>query len=96
MEGFGSLEVVGAEAAEESGFDRNVIINGQTTDLGEFSLTITDPLEGNEHPTHNHPSYHSKPLENTFVHSVQVPDEALWQSKRKSRISPYDDKPQSC
>lgn len=84
MEGLGSLEVLGAEEAQDIGFDRNVVINGETTDLGQFRLTINDPVDGNEHPHHNHHAWHSKPLDHTFVHSVQVPDEALWQSKRTS------------
>jgi mannosyl-oligosaccharide glucosidase len=89
LEGLGTLDVVGAEAAEEIGFDRNVVINGQSTDLGEFSITINDPPEGNQHPVHRHPSFVSKPIDHTLVHSVQVPDEALWQSKRKSRTNDH-------
>ena len=87
VEGLGGIEVQGAEAAEEAGFDRNVVFNGQTGDLGEFRLTVTAP-EGNTHPLHNHPSYWAKPLDHTFVHSVQIPDEALWQAKGTSPTPP--------
>ena len=64
------------------GFEGDIVINGQTSDLGEFKLTLTDN-DANQHPLHSHPSGKSKPLSNSFVHSLQVPEEALWQSKGK-------------
>lgn len=82
VEGLGSLEVQGAEAAEDFGFDRNVVFSGQTNDLGDFKLTIAEPRDPlNHHPFTGHPAYQYKPLDRTLVHSVQVPEEALWQSK---------------
>lgn len=86
VEGLGSLDVVGAEAGAELGFDRNVVISGETGDLGEFSITIAESPDKNSHPHHNHPSFHSKPLSHTLVHSVQVQETALWQSKRTSLL----------
>ena len=86
VEGLGSIEAEGADAAQEFGYDRNVVFSGQTNDLGEFKLTLTEPADRSQHPFHNHPSYLSKPLDHTFVHSVQVPEEALWQSKGTSSI----------
>ncbi|KAK5105745.1 hypothetical protein LTR62_002194 [Meristemomyces frigidus] len=80
MEGLGGLEVQNVEEGEELGFEKNIVLAGQTSDLGEFKLTITDS-DGNEHPAHNHPSYKTKPLANSLVHSLQVPEEALWQAK---------------
>ncbi|KAK5120131.1 hypothetical protein LTR85_006612 [Meristemomyces frigidus] len=80
IEGLGSLEVQDAEAGEELGFDSDVVINGQSQDLGEFKLTITES-DRNSHPNHAHPAYQTKPLDHTFVHSLQVPEEALWQAK---------------
>ena len=81
VEGLGRVEVLGAEAGEDKGFDRNVVFDGQTSDLGDFQITISERKENTRHPRHNHPSFRSKPLDRTLVHSVQVPDEALWQSK---------------
>lgn len=89
VEGLGGLEVEDAAAGEELGFDGNVVISGQTNDLGDFKLTISEP-DGNQHPQHNHPSYHVKPLDHTFVHSVQLPDEALWQGKG-AFLQPFHD-----
>ncbi|KAK3672843.1 Processing alpha glucosidase I [Recurvomyces mirabilis] len=80
MEGLGGLEVEGVEEADDTGFEGDIVLNGQTSDLGEFKLTLTDN-PANRHPAHNHPSGKSKPLSNSFVHSLQVPEEAMWQSK---------------
>lgn len=80
-EGVGaSLEVDDAAAAAEAGVEGDLTFNGQTGDLGDFKIKFIEP-ETNTHPLHNHPSYKSKPLDHTFVHSVQVPEEGLWQSK---------------
>ncbi|KAL9094095.1 MAG: hypothetical protein Q9165_003510 [Trypethelium subeluteriae] len=79
MEGFGGLEV--AEDDEETGFAGAVTLNGQSPDLGQFKIEITKGPETNGHPEYSHPSYVDKPLDRTFVDSLQVPPEALWQSK---------------
>lgn len=84
VEGLGSIEAEGADAAEEFGYDGDVVFSGQTNDLGEFKLTISEDSDKATHPVHNHPSFHKKPLLHTFLHSVQAPDEALWQSKGMS------------
>lgn len=81
MEGIGSLEVQDAEKGGEDGFEGDVVFNGQSNDLGEFRLSIVEAEGKTHHPIHNHPSYQSKPLDRSIVHSVQVPAEALWQGK---------------
>lgn len=81
LEGLGSFEVKDPESGEELGFEGDVEFEGQTNELGEFTVKVSEP-EGNTHPIHAHPSYKTKPLDHTLVHSVQVPDEALWQAKR--------------
>ena len=81
LEGLGSLQVQDAEEHEELGFDQNVVVKGETDQLGEFKLTVSEPEGANSHPTHAHPSYQTKPLDRTFVHSLQVPAEAIWQAK---------------
>ena len=82
LEGLGSIEATGADDAEEFGYEGDVVFEGQTGDLGEFTVTITEP-ESNSHPEPIHPAGQKKPLDRTLVHSLQVPDEALWQIKRK-------------
>lgn len=85
-EGLGSIEPLGAEAAEGTGYEGDVILQGETPSLGEFRLVVTEP-EGQAHPVHNHESYASKPLDRTLVYSQKVQEQALWQSKRKSTRS---------
>lgn len=80
LEGLGSLEATGAEDAEELGYEGDVVFTGQTSELGEFTVTITAP-QGNTHPEVVHPAGDSKPVDRTLVHSLQVPPEALWQIK---------------
>lgn len=86
LEGLGSLEATGAEDAEELGYEGDVVFTGQTSELGEFTVTITAP-QGNTHPEVVHPAGDSKPVDRTLVHSLQVPPEALWQIKREYPIS---------
>ncbi|KAK5014468.1 Processing alpha glucosidase I, partial [Cryomyces antarcticus] len=84
MEGLGSLEVAGADVAPGEvgmGLDGDVRIKGQSNELGDFTIDITTGPDTNVHPTHQHPAYQDKPLDKTIVHSVQVPEEALWQTK---------------
>ncbi|CAN9134571.1 unnamed protein product [Alternaria alternata] len=78
LEGFGNLEVADADSSE-SGMQGDVVLKGQTKELGEFELTVTDGK--GKHPVHEHPSYDEKPLDRTLVHSGQVPEEAVWQVK---------------
>ena len=85
VEGLGSVEVQDIEGNEELGFEGDVSFSGSTGDLGDFTMRVTEPAS-NSHPLHNHPSYKDKPLDHTFVHSLQVPEEALWQSKGKLHL----------
>jgi mannosyl-oligosaccharide glucosidase len=78
LEGLGSLEAHKANEGE-TGAQGDVVFKGQTTELGEFELTVTEGK--GEHPHFNHPSAEEKPLDRTLVHSGKVPDEALWQVK---------------
>lgn len=79
----GVSKVVDSEATDNVGFEGDVTIEGQGEDMGPFRITITEP-ESNSHPVHNHPSYQSKPLDRTYVHSMMMPQEALWQGKGTS------------
>ncbi|KAK4995964.1 Processing alpha glucosidase I [Elasticomyces elasticus] len=81
VEGLGSLEAQNVDEGEnqERGFEGDVVINGQTPDLGEFKMVISEGK--GKRAVHSHPSGDEKGLERTFVHSVQIPEEALWQAK---------------
>ncbi|KAL3427010.1 mannosyl oligosaccharide glucosidase [Phlyctema vagabunda] len=77
LEGFGSLEVEGDDMP--LGYEDEVHLKGESEGLGEYRLTITKGRGA--HPAASHPSYADKPLDRTIVHSVDVPPEALWQTK---------------
>lgn len=81
VEGVGSLIVEDADEGDnaEMGFEGDVKINGETPELGEFNFNIVNRYGGR--PLHTHPSSDEKPLTRTFVHSVQIPEEAIWQAK---------------
>lgn len=78
LEGLGSLEVDGVEQ-DEPGIQGDVLLKGQTPELGDFEIQITEGK--GDHPQTGHPSYDDKPLDRTLVHSGQAPEEALWQIK---------------
>ncbi|KAF2765073.1 putative alpha glucoside I/Mannosyl oligosaccharide glucosidase [Teratosphaeria nubilosa] len=80
MEGLGTVSADGADEAEELGYPSDVLFSGAAQDLGDFKLTITEP-SSNTYPIHRHPAFQTRPLDHTFVHSLQVLDEAIWQSK---------------
>lgn len=75
-EGLGNgLEVVDGEDGKG-----DVVFEGSSRDLGEYRMVVTDDA-GNAHPVHDHPSWEGKPLDRTMVNSLQVPEEALFQTK---------------
>lgn len=80
MEGFGSLSIKNEE--EELGVEGSVVMEGSTSELGGFTLDVTEGPDSNRHPFSRHPSSAEKPLDRTIVTSLQVPDENIWQAKR--------------
>lgn len=85
MEGLGSLEIINER--DSLGIQGTVTIKGQTAELGDFNIDITEGPESNMHPPPTHQSSQDKPLDRTLVASFQVPEEAIWQTKRTSRNS---------
>ena len=77
LEGLGSLEV-DAEG-DETGIEGDVLLKGQTVELGDFGVRVTEGA--GDHPKTGHPSYEDKPLDRTFVQSMNLPVDALWQTK---------------
>jgi mannosyl-oligosaccharide glucosidase len=78
MEGLGSLDMTNEK--NELGYEGNVIIEGQSLDLGDFKIEVTEGPK-NKHPPPTHKSYEDKPLDRTMVTSLQVPEDVLWQAK---------------
>ncbi|KAF9891311.1 Processing alpha glucosidase I [Aspergillus nanangensis] len=80
LEGLGSLDV-GTDVGDGRGFEGDVKLTGYTPELGEFSIDVTKGPESNEHPENDHPIYEEKPLDRTWVSSLTVPSEHIWQTK---------------
>lgn len=85
LEGLGSMDV--ANKRDPLGLEGTVTIKGESPDLGDFAIDITEGPDSNMHPPPTHPSYQEKPLDRTLVGSFQVPEEAIWQTKRTSLVS---------
>ena len=82
MEGLGRVGV--SNEPSDLGYEGTVTFNGQTNELGDFTIDITAGPDTNKHPPRTHETYGSKPLDRTMVASFQVPEEAIWQTARKS------------
>ncbi|KAG8531945.1 uncharacterized protein KY384_003581 [Bacidia gigantensis] len=80
MEGFGSLGV--QNEPDDLGIEGDVVLEGNSNELGDFTVRITTGPDTNETPPNAHPSSEKKPLDRTYVASTQVPEEHLWQSKQ--------------
>ncbi|KAI8943744.1 hypothetical protein NX059_001724 [Plenodomus lindquistii] len=78
LEGFGTLDA-GTATEGEPGALGDVVIKGETPELGTFEVRVTEGT--GDHPHTGHPSEEEKPLDRTLVHSGSVPEEALWQVK---------------
>ncbi|KUJ11600.1 glycoside hydrolase family 63 protein [Mollisia scopiformis] len=76
LEGLGSLEV---ENEEDVGYEADVNLKGDSQGLGEYKLTVTGGR--GYHPKAIHPADDEKPLDRTLVHSLMVPEQAIWQTK---------------
>ena len=79
MEGFGSIGVRNED--DELGIEGNLVLEGSSSELGDFTLEITKGPDSNKHPLPTHPSYADKPLDRTIVTSLQVPEDDLWKVK---------------
>ncbi|XMA12151.1 hypothetical protein WAI453_004942 [Rhynchosporium graminicola] len=77
LEGLGSLEV--ENEFDERGYEGDVTLKGDSAGLGEYKVTVTSGR--GLHPAGSHPSYEEKPLDRTIVHSMQAPEQILWQVK---------------
>ena len=80
MEGLGSLSL--GNEPDELGVEGDIHFNGNTNELGDFTLRIIESPEGNAHPPATHESYRKKPLDRSIIASLQMPEEALWQAKQ--------------
>ena len=79
IEGFGTVEV--ANEYDELGYEGTVTLKGQSQELGDFKVEITEGPRTNSHPPAQYPGYAERPLDRTRIRSMQVPETALWQAK---------------
>jgi mannosyl-oligosaccharide glucosidase len=77
LEGLGSLQV--ANERDTLGYEGDVVLDGTSAGLGDYKVTVTKGM--GENPKAEHPSYQDKPLDRTMVHSMNVPENYLWQVK---------------
>ena len=82
MEGLGKLDV--RNPPDEQGIEGTVVMDGESEELGAFTLEVTRGLQTNRHPPPTHKSFLMKPLDLSIVTSLQVKEETLWQAKCKS------------
>jgi mannosyl-oligosaccharide glucosidase len=80
LDGIGSIEPRDAESNSEFGYEDEVEFVGNSADLGDFKLRITEP-KSNSHPAASHEAYQSRPLDRTLVNSFQIAQENIWQTK---------------
>lgn len=82
---YNNLEVQATEEEALGGFEGDVVLKGESSALGQYKIVIKGDDEGssNRHPFHSHPSRLDKPLDRTIVHSKVLPQETIWQTKRK-------------
>lgn len=81
MDGFGRLAVTNEPS--DLGYEDTVSLKGNANGLGDFTVDITAGPDTNRYPPHVHETYGSKPLDRTLVASFEVPEEAMWQTKRE-------------
>ncbi len=61
---------------DETGFDGDVALGGQSAVLGDYKLVVTKGTGA--HPTSSHPISAERDLDRTTVQSLNVPEERLW------------------
>ncbi|KAJ5638418.1 mannosyl-oligosaccharide glucosidase [Penicillium herquei] len=81
LEGLGQLGIERESVGDAPALEGDVKILGYSSELGDFSIDVTEGPETNEYFSHDHQSYEDKPLGKGLVLSGNVPQEQLWQAK---------------
>lgn len=96
IDGLGELGF-GEEGEMQRGPAGEVVMRGRAEGLGAFEMLVRDK-EGNKYPKKTHASWDERPLDQTLITSLQVPQEHLWAAKNilisdiKPTIDRYADK----
>ena len=81
-EGLGStLEVELGDTADPFGFDGDVVLKGQSMELGGYRIVVTKGTGSHPLPR-NHDFQSKRDLDKTVVQSLSLPTDFLWQSKQ--------------
>jgi mannosyl-oligosaccharide glucosidase len=82
--GLQGLEVAGDldYLRDPRGIEGDVTLKGENPTLGPFKMVITE--RAGKHPSHGHPSQDDRPLDRSQVASATLPENVLWQTKRKN------------
>ncbi len=78
QEGLGNV-VEAIPSEDEKGYDDDVTLKGQSTDLGDFKLVVTKGT--GESPVSEHELSEQRDLSKTVVQSLTLPEEHIWQAK---------------
>ncbi|KAJ5203895.1 mannosyl-oligosaccharide glucosidase [Penicillium cinerascens] len=81
LEGLGQLGVDPKTVSEDAPVEGDVRFTGYSSELGDFSIDVTDGPDSNEYFKHDHPSYDEKPLGHGIVSSAMMAQQQLWQAK---------------
>lgn len=76
LEGDGNLKVHNTSDDDKLGLKGDVVLQGNSQELGDYTLTVTGGY--GKHPVHDHQSYQNKPLDRAFVYSGSTPEHKLW------------------
>lgn len=87
LEGLGQLGVDMEGVGDASALEGDVRLNGFSSELGDFTIDVTEGPETNDYFEHWHPSAEEKPLGKGLVSSATMPQPQLWQTKGTSSIS---------
>lgn len=81
LEGLGQLGVDTNTVPVDSPLEGDVKLTGFSSELGDFTIDVTDGPESNEYFQHDHATYEEKPLGHGLVSSATLPQHLLWQAK---------------
>jgi mannosyl-oligosaccharide glucosidase len=79
LEGEGSLDL--ESQLTPLGIEGAVKLSGRSTELGPFSMAVTEGPTTNKHPNSGHPLELMRPSDNSHYASLVIPDDNVWRAK---------------
>lgn len=81
LEGLGQLGVDMDTVSESAPLEGDLRLNGYSSELGDFTIDVTDGPSSNEYFEIDRPNGEGKPLGHGLVSSATMPQQHLWQAK---------------